>query len=290
METKDLIKKVRQIEIKTKGLTNHVFTGEYHSAFKGIGMAFSEVRDYRVGDDVRNIDWNVTARFGDPFIKVFEEERELTVMLLIDISASGTIGSSEKSKKELATELAAVLAFSAIANNDKIGALFFSDRIEKFIPPKKGKKHALMVLRELIELEPQSRKTNITEALSYFRSTIKKKSIAFLISDFIDVNSYTDALKIAKKKHDLIGIHVYDYAEREIPKIGLVQIENAETGRKEWVNTFSKSIRTKIAHAFDEQQAAIYANFKKTGIDFAGISTHEAYILPLMKLFKRRVG
>jgi len=289
METKELLKKVKQIEIKTKGLTNHIFSGEYHSAFKGIGMAFSEVREYQIGDDVRNIDWNVTARFDGPFVKVFEEERELTVMLLIDISDSANFGSTEKSKKELSTEIAAVLAFSAIANNDKIGAIFFSDKIEKFIPPKKGRKHALMILRELIEFTPESKETDISFALSYFRNAIKRRSIAFLISDFIDDKDYLQSLQIAKRKHDMVAIHLYDEAERTLPKMGIIRLENAESGQKEWINTQSKSVRNRYAASFDEQQKNIHYNLRKTGVDFASIATNESYVLPLMKLFKSRV-
>lgn len=290
METKELLKKVRQIEIKTKGLTNHIFSGEYHSAFKGIGMAFSEVRDYQVGDDVRNIDWNVTARFDAPFVKVFEEERELTVMLLIDISDSNSFGSKEKSKKELSAEIAAVLSFSAISNNDKIGAILFSDKIEKFIPPKKGRKHALMILRELLEFEPESKKTDIGHALSYFRNALKRKSIAFLISDFIDNKEYTSALKIAKRKHDMVAIHLYDEAEQNLPKMGLVQFENGESGKKEWMNTNSKKTRIRYKEEFDIQQCTIQENLKKSGVDFASITTNGSYVLPLMNLFKSRVG
>jgi uncharacterized protein (DUF58 family) len=290
METKDLLKKVRQIEIKTKGLTKQIFSGEYHSAFKGVGMAFSEVREYQVGDDVRTIDWNVTARFDAPFVKVFEEERELTVMLLIDVSDSTLFGSKVKSKKELSTEIAAVLSFSAIANNDKVGALLFSDKIEKFIPPKKGRKHALVILRELLEFKPDSKKTDIAQALSYFRNAIKRKSIAFVISDFIDDNAYSSSLQIAHRKHDMVAIQLYDLAERNIPKMGLIQMENRESGIKYWLNTQSRKTRAHIAQAFDEKQEEIKRNFKKTGTDFASISTQDSFIVPLMNLFKSRVS
>lgn len=290
METKELLKKVRQIEIKTKGLTNHIFSGEYHSAFKGIGMAFSEVRDYHIGDDVRNIDWNVTARFDAPFVKVFEEERELTVMLLIDVSSSSSFGSKEKSKKELSAEIAAVLSFSAIANNDKIGAILFSDKIEKFIPPMKGKKHALMILRELLEIKPSSKKTDVGFALSYFRNAIKRRSIAFVVSDFIDEKPFKNALEIAKRKHDMVAIHLFDEAERNLPKMGVVQMENSETGEKEWLNTNSKSVRKRFQTFYDAQQQAILENLKKSGVDHTSIATNGSYVLPLMNLFKSRVG
>src|SRR4051812_45301206 len=228
METTELLKKVRKIEIKTRGLSSHIFSGEYHSAFKGRGMAFSEVREYNPGDDIRSIDWNVTARFNHPYIKVFEEERELTVILLVDISASGDFGTKNQFKKDLIIELCAVLSFSAIQNNDKIGIIFFSDKIEKFIPPKKGKSHILRIIRELIEFKPENKKTNITEALRYATNVIKKKSIVFLISDFIDVG-FEDALKLTNKKHDLVCLRIYDERETELPEAGLVRFVNTET-------------------------------------------------------------
>ncbi len=228
METTELLKKVRKIEIKTRGLSNQIFSGEYHTAFKGRGMAFSEVREYMPGDDIRTIDWNVTARFNSPYVKVFEEEREMTVMLIVDMSGSKDFGTKEKMKRELITELCAVLSFSAIQNNDKIGVIFFSDQIELFIPPKKGKSHILRIIRELIEFTPEHKKTNISQALKYLNNVIKKRSIAFLISDFMDTN-YEDALKIANRKHDVVGIRIYDKRENELPDIGLIKVQDAET-------------------------------------------------------------
>ena len=229
METKELIKKIQRLEIKTKGLTKHIFSGEYHSAFKGRGMTFSEVRDYQFGDEVRTIDWNVTARFNDPYVKVFDEERELTVMLIIDISGSEDFGTTEKTKKDLALELAAVLSFSAISNNDKVGAIFVSDKMEKYIAPGKGKKHALIILRELIEFKPTSTGTNISEGLKFFRNTQKKRSIAFVLSDFMDSNNYMEALKVARRKHDMVALRLVDDAEKNLPSMGIVQLFNAET-------------------------------------------------------------
>ena len=257
MDTKDLLKKVQEIEIKTRGLTKQVFSGEYHSAFKGKGMAFSEVKDYQFGDDVRNIDWNVTARFNEPFVKVFEEERELTVMLIIDVSGSGDFGTIERSKRELILEVAAVLGFSATINNDKVGAIFVSDQVEKFIPAKKGRSHVLMILRELIDLQPKSKGTNLNEGLKYFRNVIKKRSIAFVLSDFIDDNDYFEGLKIANRKHDMVALRVFDPAERELPKIGIVQLFDAEKGIKKWVNTnLSKDLldRQMMNHILEKQE------------------------------------
>jgi uncharacterized protein (DUF58 family) len=242
VETTELLKKVRKIEIKTRGLSNQIFSGEYHSAFKGRGMAFSEVREYMPGDDIRNIDWNVTARFNHPFVKIFEEERELTVMLLVDISASGDYGTRRQFKRELITELCAVLSFSAIQNNDKIGVIFFSDKIEKFIPPKKGKSHILRIIRELIDFKPSSSGTDIGGALRYFTNMIKKRSISFLISDF-QTAGYDDALKIAARKHDLVAIRIYDHRESELPDIGLIRMQDAETGSLLWVDSSSKTTR-----------------------------------------------
>lgn len=290
METKELLKKIRRIEIKTKGLTNQIFSGEYHSAFKGRGMAFSEVREYQIGDDVRNIDWNVTARFNNPYVKVFEEERELTVMLLIDLSGSVDFGSGDKTKRDLILEIAAVLAFSAISNNDKVGAIFFSDKVEKFIPPVKGRKYVLMILREIIEFKTDSNKTDLNHVLSYFRNAIKRRSIAFVISDFTSDSKFVDSLRIARRKHDIVAINVKDEAELNIPDMGLIQLEDAESGLKQWINTSSKLERKRIQSSFIKRQENIALQLKKSGIDFTTISTDESHVKPLMQLFKRRVG
>ena len=288
MNTQDLLKKIQVIEIKTRGLTKHIFSGEYHSAFKGRGMAFSEVRDYQAGDEVRTIDWNVTARFNSPFVKVFEEERELTVMLLIDVSGSQEFGSNEKTKKELVLELAAVLAFSAVENNDKIGALFFSDRVEKYITPRKGKKHALLLLREMIEFKPTSKTTNLNEALRFFRNVMKKRSIAFVLSDFVDAHAFEEGLKISRKKHDMVALHVVDNAEYELPNVGLIQLFNAETGRKTWVDSADKEVREAFRNQALQEQNTIKTTIKKVGIDYAAFNTHEDYIPKLVKLFQSR--
>jgi len=287
METADLIKKVRTIEIKTRGLTNNIFAGEYHSAFKGRGMAFSEVREYQYGDSIRDIDWNVTARFNRPFIKVFEEERELTVMLLIDVSGSRNFGTQQRLKKELITEISAVLSFSAIQNNDKIGVLLFSDKIEMFIPPQKGRKHTLRIIRELIEFQPTSTGTNIAEALRYFTNMIKKRCTAFIVSDFIDNNVY-DALSIANKKHDIIALHVFDNRELSIPNIGLVRMKDPETGAETWVDTSSKKVRNAYGQLAQENARKTDEMFKRCGVDVAKLPTDGDYVIPLMKLFKRR--
>lgn len=288
METSELLKKIRRLEIKAKGLSKHIFSGEYHSAFKGRGMTFSEVRDYQFGDEVRTIDWNVTARFNDPYVKVFDEERELTVMLIIDVSGSENFGSGEKTKKELALELAAVLSFSALSNNDKVGAIFISDKVEKYIAADKGKKHALMILRQLIELEPSSQGTNIDEGLKFFRTTQKKRSIAFVISDFIDENNFIEGLKVARKKHDMVAIRLVDEAERELPNIGLVQFFNAETGQTTWVNSKSEEARRLHRETYEKEEAELLDNLLKSGVDFVSISTSEDFIKPLIKLFKNR--
>jgi uncharacterized protein (DUF58 family) len=287
MDTTELLKRVRRIEIKTKGLSQHIFAGEYHSAFKGKGMAFSEVREYQYGDDIRNIDWNVTARFNHPFVKIYEEERELTVMLLVDVSGSREFASKLRLKQELITEIAAVLAFSAISNNDKIGAILFSDRIEKFIPPKKGRQHTLRILRELIYFEPQSRGTNISGALQYLINAIKKRSTAFLISDFID-EEFEDALKIGSKKHDLIALRIYDLRETELPNIGMIRLKDAETGTIVWVDSSSKQVRNRYHEHWLTKSKKISELFNKHGIDTTDIGTHEDYVKPLMKLFKNR--
>ncbi len=287
METSDLLKKVRQIEIKTRGLSRNIFAGEYHSAFKGRGMTFSEVREYQYGDDIRNIDWNVTARYNHPYVKMFEEERELTVMLMIDVSGSRDFGTQSKLKKELITEIAAVLAFSAIQNNDKIGVIFFSDTIEKFIPPKKGKKHILHIIRELIDFEPEHKNTNIGNALRYLTNAIKKRCTTFVISDFID-DDFDNALMIANKKHDVVALKIYDKREQEIPNIGLVRIKDAETGMYSWVDTSSKSVRKNYANWWHNQHQKAQEIFRKSGVDVAEIATDQDYVRSLIALFKRR--
>ncbi len=287
MDTKELLKKVRKIEIKTKGLSKQIFAGEYHSAFKGRGMTFSEVREYQYGDDVRNIDWNVTARYDKAYIKTFEEERELTVMLLIDTSASQLFGTKQMFKKELITELAAVLSFSAIQNNDKVGVIFFSDKIEKFIPPKNGKSHILRIIRELLDCKPKGSGTDISEALRYFTNTIKKRSTAFIISDFFD-NNFQKALRIANHKHDIVALHIYDEKEYKLPNVGLLKIHDAETKKELWIDTSSKNFRNK----FEKDRHSFYLKIKeifdKTGVDSQRIKTGEDYIKPLLKLFKKR--
>jgi len=296
METAELLKKVRKIEIKTRGLSNQIFSGEYHSAFKGKGMTFSEVREYQIGDDIRAIDWNVTARFSSPYVKVFVEVRELTVMLLVDVSASKEFGSTIQFKQELATELSAVLAFSAIQNNDKIGVIFFSDQIEKFIPPKKGRGHILRIIRELLNIEPKSRKTDVSNALKYVTNVIKKKSIAFLISDFLDPNfspdssSGEEALKIANKKHDVVALRLYDQREVELPSVGLVKMKDAESGQFKWIDTSSRKVRNYYDQWNRVNDASLSKIFKRCGVDSAQIRTDESYIRPLMNLFKRREG
>jgi len=287
MDTKELIKKVRKIEIKTKGLSNQIFSGEYHSAFKGRGMAFSEVRDYAIGDEIRTIDWNVTARFNEPFVKVFEEERELTVMLLVDVSASEMFGTRNQIKRETITELCAVLAFSAVSNNDRIGLIMFSEEIEMFIPPKKGKSHILRIIRELINFEPKKTGTDIGEALKYFTKMVKKKSIAFVLSDFV-AEDFSDAFKIASRKHDVVALKVKDKAEFKIPNIGIAQFKDLETGKSKWVNTSLKSVRNKYQIAAEDREEEIRQLFRRTKTDYAEIWTDEEYIKPLMNLFKNR--
>ncbi len=289
METTDLLKKVRQIEIKTRGLSRNIFAGEYHSAFKGRGMAFSEVREYQFGDDIRNIDWNVTARYNHPYIKVFEEERELTVMLLIDVSGSREFGSIEKLKKNIITEISAILSFSAIQNNDKIGVIFFSNTIEKFIPPKKGKSHILRIIRELIDFQPQEKGTDITGAIRYLTNAIKKRCTAFVISDFIDDNAELDmALSIANNKHDLVALKIYDKREKELPPIGMIKLKDAETGQYVWVDSSSGRIRKTYSDWWNKHVLRLDAMFKKCGIDYAQIDTSEDYVKSLMTLFKKR--
>lgn len=288
METSDLLKKVRKIELKTRGLSNHIFAGEYHTAFKGRGMAFSEVREYQPGDDIRTIDWNVTARFNTPFIKVFEEERELTVMLIIDVSGSKNFGTQKQMKQELVTELSAVLAFSAIQNNDKIGVIFFSDKVEKFIPPKKGKSHILRIIRELIAFEPENKGTDIGEALRYFNNVIKKRAVCFVISDFMGDN-FEAPLKIANKKHDVVTIRINDKREVELPDIGLIQMKDAETGEVKWIDTGNKSIRQNYKKNYLRNKEEVNQLFKNSGVDTIQLRTDMDYIKPLIQFFKRRV-
>lgn len=287
METAELLKKVRKIEIKTRGLSTQVFSGSYHSAFKGKGMTFSEVREYQPGDDVRSIEWNVTARYNHPYVKVFEEERELTVMLLVDMSASRAFGTRTQLKQDLITELCAVLSFSAIQNNDKIGVIFFSDKIEKFIPPKKGKSHILRIIRELIEFQPEHKGTDIASALKYLTNIIKQRCIAFVISDFDDEN-FDDALKIANKKHDIVALKIYDEREHILPDVGMIRLTDAETGEVRWVNTSDEKIRKQYALNAKHRDEKLNTLFMKSGVDFTVIATHQPYIKPLVNLFKKR--
>jgi uncharacterized protein (DUF58 family) len=287
METADLLKRVRKIEIKSRGLSHHIFSGQYHSVFKGRGMAFSEVREYQYGDDIRNIDWNVTARFNHPYIKIFDEERELTVMLLIDVSGSNQFGTRKAFKSDVITEIAAVLAFSAIQNNDKVGVIFFSNKIEKFIPPKKGSGHILRIIRELIDFRPENNQTSISEALRYFTNVIKKRCTAFILSDFLD-KGFEDASKIANKKHDLIALKVYDPREAEIPDLGMVRVKNAETGRRQWVDTSDARVRQGYKDWYEQHLKYLNDVFIRSGMDFVKIRTDEDYVKPLINLFKRR--
>ena len=287
METNELLKRVRKIEIKTRGLSRHIFAGEYHSAFKGRGMAFSEVREYQYGDDFRSVDWNVTARFNHPYIKVFEEERELTVMLLLDVSGSGEFGTQSRYKSTMITEIAALLSFSAIQNNDKVGVILFTDRIERFIPPKKGRQHILKIIRELIDFKPASRLTNITIPLRYLANVIKKRSIAFLISDFMDDN-FEDALKIVSKKHDMVGLRIYDIREMELPNVGLMKVKDAETGQFTWIDTGSLHVRNSYKDIYKKRQTELNDQLVHAGVDYVSIAAHEDYVKPLMRLFKKR--
>ncbi len=289
MEASELLKKVRKIEIKTKGLSRNIFAGEYHSAFKGRGMAFSEVREYQFGDDIRNIDWNVTARYGHPFIKIFEEERELTVMLLVDVSGSREFGTVERLKKNVIVELAAILSFSAISNNDKIGVIFFSDQIEKFIPPKKGRTHTLRIIRELIEFEPVSRKTDVSVALRYLTNAMKRRVTAFIISDLMDdPASMEQALSIANNKHDMVGLRIYDEREAELPSVGMIKFKDAETGEYLWVDSSSRSVRETYRRHWSNRNKQLDNLLKRTGLDYVNISTREDYVKSLVALFKKR--
>ena len=288
MEATDLFKKVRKIEIKTRGLTNHIFSGQYHSAFKGRGMTFSEVREYQYGDDIRNIDWNVTARFHKPFVKIFEEEREMTVMLLIDVSGSNDFGSVDATKRDITAELAAVLAFSAIQNNDKVGVIFFSDQIEKFIPPKKGSSHILRIIREIVTFTPQHKGTNIGEGLKFLTSAIKKRTTAFLISDFVTSKPFEQEMRIAARKHDLISLRITDKRELIIPKIGLVRFRDNETDKEFWVDTSTNAWNQAYQKYVQHETTTLNKTFASNGVDNTLIYTDEDYVKPLMQLFKRR--
>ena len=287
MDTKELLKKVRKIEIKTRRLSDHVFGGEYHSTFKGRGMTFSEVRQYQYGDDVRSIDWNVTARYNEPYVKVFEEERELTLMLVVDVSGSEAFGTRSQFKKEVLTEIAATLAFSALQNNDKVGLVLFSEQIELYIPPKKGRSHILRIIRELLEFHPLSKKTAIGVALEFLSSVLKKKAIVFLLSDFMD-KGYDKTLRIAAKKHDLTGIRVYDPMEKTLPNLGLVPMVDAETGRMKWINIFSKELRRSYGAQYAEQVKSFEELFKKNGAGQLNCSVEESYVKKLLGYFKAR--
>ncbi len=288
METTELLKKVRQIEIKTRGLSKNIFAGQYHSAFKGRGMAFSEVREYQFGDDIRDIDWNVTARQNSAHIKVFEEEREMTVMLLIDVSGSREFGTVDKTKQEMITEIAATMAFSAIQNNDKIGVIFFSDHIEKYIPPQKGKKHVLAIIRELINFEPVERGTDLKRVLQYITNAQKKRCTVFLISDFVVEQNFDNALTIANRKHDMVAIRVYDPREQELPNVGLLKMKDAETGGEMWVDTTSRKVRQAYATWWDEMTAKSLHSFNRSRVDNVSIATHQDFVLALLGLFKTR--
>ena len=288
METSDLLKRVRQIEIKTRGLSNNIFAGQYHSAFKGKGMSFSEVREYQYGDDVRDIDWNVTARYNKPFVKVFEEVRELTVMLLTDVSNSLDFGTVKQLKKDMVTEIAATLAFSAIQNNDKIGVIFFSDRIEKFIPPKKGRKHILYIIRELLDFKPESKRTDIKIAVEYLTNVIKKRCTTFMISDFIDENDFRNALTIANRKHDIVAIQVYDRRMAELPDVGLMKVRDAETGHEQWIDTSSRALRRAHNDWWIQRQGVLNETFTKSNVDSVSIRTDQDYVKSLLNLFAKR--
>ena len=288
METSELLKRVRKIEIKTRGLSKNIFAGEYHSAFKGRGMTFSEVREYQYGDDIRNIDWNVTARHNRPYVKIFEEERELTVMLMIDVSASRNFGTISKLKKNQITEIAAVLAFSAIQNNDKIGVIFFSDKIEKFIPPKKGRTHILHIIRELIDFYPEDKQTDIEQALEYMTNSIKKRCTCFVISDFIDEHDFAHALAIANRKHDVVALRVYDPRENQLPPVGMMYLRDVETGEQMWVDTSDKKLREAYEKYAFVREKELDAIFKRSGVDVANIRSDEDYVRALITLFKKR--
>lgn len=288
MDANELLKKVRKIEIKTKGLSSNIFAGEYHSAFKGRGMMFSEVREYQPGDDIRDIDWNVTARHNRPYVKVYEEERELTVLLLIDVSGSRNFGAVGDVQKEKMAEIAATLAFSSIQNNDKVGVIFFSDRIEKFIPPKKGKKHILLIIREIINFEPESNGTDIDVALQFLTNVVKKRSTAFLISDFIDDHDYFRSMTIANRKHDLACIQVYDKRDAVLPDIGLIRMKDMETGRTRWVDTSMAKVRNMYARQWYDRQQKLSSIVMRSGVDLVSVTTDEDFVKALLALFKKR--
>lgn len=290
METKELLKKVREIEIRTRGLTKQVFSGEYSSAFKGRGMTFSEVRNYQFQDDVRNIDWNVTARFNEPYVKVYEEERELSVFLILDVSGSNHFGTTDKTKHELMLETAAVLAFSAVANNDKVGVIFVSDKVEKYIPPKKGRTHAMRILRELINIEPESKGTHLNEGIRFFRNIVKKRSICFVISDFYDENDFMYGLKIANSRHDVIAIKISDPAEEKLPNLGLIKMYDAEKEESIWINSSSKKVRENFSQRNQKYEKELKDSFRKAGVDFAVLSTEGKYLEALNTLFLMRRG
>ena len=288
METSELIKKVRKIEIKTRGLSHNIFAGQYHSAFKGRGMSFSEVRDYQYGDDVRDIDWNVTARFNKPFVKVFEEERELTVMLLVDLSESLDFGTSTRTKREMLAEIAATIAFAAIQNNDKIGVIFFSDKVEKFIPPQKGRKHILYIIRELLNIEPESKKTDIKVPLEFLTNALKKRCTAFMLSDFICTGDYKNAMTIANRKHDLVAIQVYDRRLAELPNIGLIKIHDAESGEEIYLDTSSKKVREAQSVWWSKQSAMLKDTLQRSRVDYVSVRTDQDYVKALLALFAQR--
>lgn len=288
MDAKELLKKVRKIEIKTRGLSQNIFAGEYHSAFKGRGMMFSEVREYQYGDDIRDIDWNVTARHNKPFIKVFEEERELTVMLLVDMSGSGDFGALGVEKREMIAEIAATLAFSANQNNDKVGAIFFTDKVEKFIPPKKGRKHILMIISSLLNFEPENRGTNLDVAIRYFADAMRKRCSTFVISDFIDSHDYSHALNIARNKHDVMAIQVYDKRDWNLPDVGLMRIRDLETGELRWLNTSSSTVRNIYAKWWYDRQQSMVENLRRARVNSVSVATDEDYVKALMALFKNR--
>ena len=288
MDALELFKQVRKIEIKTRGLSSNIFAGQYHSAFKGRGMAFSEVREYQVGDDVRDIDWNVTARFRRPFVKVFEEERELTVMLLIDVSGSLDFGTTERTKREMATEMAAILAFSAIQNNDKIGVIFFSDRIEKYIPPKKGRKHILYIIHEMLDFKPESKRTNVAAAIEYLTRVMKRRCIAFVVSDFYAENSFQKELQIANSKHDVVAIQVYDQRAKTLPSVGLMKVKDAETGHEMFIDTASAKLRRAHTEYWLERMNTLKTTFAQSNVDWVSVATNEDYVKAMMLLFMQR--
>ena len=288
METSEIIKKVRKIEIKTRGLSSNIFAGQYHSAFKGRGMAFSEVREYQYGDDVRDIDWNVTARFHRPYVKVFEEEREMTVMLMIDVSGSLDFGTQKQMKRDMVTEIAATLAFSAIQNNDKIGVIFFSDKIEKYIPPKKGRKHILYIIREMLDFHPESTRTDVKQAIEFLSSVQKRRTTAFILSDFYVRGDFLQSLQIANRKHDVVAIQVYDQRARELPDVGLMKVIDAETGYEQYVDTSSKKLRQAYNKYWLTRQAQLQDTFNKSNVDSVSIATNEDFVKSLLLLFKKR--